>query len=459
MGEQPVKNERLRSLPSIDELLGEPSLAALLAGTPRQLVVGALRAAVSDARERLLSGSPRGFETADVVRALARVKQSGLQRVLNATGVVLHTNLGRAPLARAAVQHLTNVASGYSNLELDLESGERGSRYSPIVESLRVLTGAEDALVVNNCAAAVLLALTALGQGRRCVVSRGELVEIGGGFRMPDVMRQAGVTLVEVGTTNRTRRSDYEEACSPEVALLLKVHRSNFAQVGFTQEASVAELASLAREHGIPLVVDMGSGNLVPLRGDGLTPEETMASVVRAGAHLVAFSGDKLLGGPQAGILVGKADVIARLQKHPLTRALRIDKLCVAALEATLTLYREGREDEIPARRLLTESSASLRGRADGLARLLTEQGVDAQVVETEGQVGGGTMPLAAPPSFACALGAGSADWAAALRSGRTPVIARVSNGELLLDIRCLADDELEVVSESVKAASRENAC
>jgi L-seryl-tRNA(Ser) seleniumtransferase len=445
------KNATLRSLPSIESLLLQPALAPLLAAHPRARKVAALRIAVDRVRARLLQGEDRGFEQADLVDALKQLSTPGLRRVFNATGVVLHTNLGRAPLASEAADRVRQVAAGYSNLEYNLDEGERGSRYAPLVSLLRDLTGAEDAVVVNNNAAAVLLALTALAQGREAVVSRGELVEIGGGFRIPDVMRQSGATLVEVGTTNRTHLADYEKAISPNTGLLLKVHKSNFAQIGFTEEVSSYALAALGRRTGIPVFEDLGSGALVSFEGEGITPEPTVSAVVASGVDLVAFSGDKLLGGPQAGILLGRADLVSRVKSHPLNRALRVDKMTVAALEATLELYRDGRVDEIPAHRLLQQNPKDLRARADRLQGLLSERGIASQVQSTEGQVGGGAMPLSAPRSFACAIEAHSPELLQErLRGTEPPVIARVSAERLLLDIRCLNEEDLDSVAAAV---------
>ena len=449
--EQARKNATLRSLPSIDSLLLQPALAPLLAAHPRARKVAALRIAVDRVRARLLKGEDRGFEEADLVDALKQLATPGLRRVFNATGVVLHTNLGRAPLAPEAAERVRQVAAGYSNLEYNLDEGERGSRYAPLVSLLRDLTGAEDAVVVNNNAAAVLLALTALAQGREAIVSRGELVEIGGGFRIPDVMRQSGATLVEVGTTNRTHLADYEKAISPSTGLLLKVHKSNFAQIGFIEEVSSYALAALGRRTGIPVFEDLGSGALVSIEGEGIAPEPTVSAVVASGVDLVAFSGDKLLGGPQAGILLGRADLVSRVKSHPLNRALRVDKMTVAALEATLELYRDGRVDEIPAHRLLKQRSEDLRSRAVRLQALLQERGVASQVQATEGQVGGGAMPLSTPRSFACAIEAPSPDLLQErLRGTEPPVIARVSAERLLLDIRCLDDEDLDSVAAAV---------
>jgi L-seryl-tRNA(Ser) seleniumtransferase len=452
--EDATRNTILRSLPSIDELLGRPSLAPLVSSRPRPLVVEALRAAVDLARARLMAGQAHGFDEADVDRALQTLQQHKLRKVINATGVVLHTNLGRAPLSQAAIARIAEVAAGYSNLELDLQTGERGSRYEPVIDLLCGLTGAEDALVVNNCAASVLLALSALAGGKEAIISRGELVEIGGGFRVPDVMRESGARMVEVGTTNRTRLADFAQAAGPQTGLLVKVHRSNFAVVGFTEEASTKDLAGLAKEKGIVLFEDLGSGALTALHAEGLTSEPTVASVIAAGADLVAFSGDKLLGGPQAGILVGKQRVIDKLRKHPLNRALRIDKMTVAALEATLEAYRNGLEDQLPARALLKQPRAVIEARALKLLEHLLEQRLDAKVILSTGQVGGGAMPLASLPSFACTVAVASAEALhQKLRASNPPVIGRVADGLLLLDVRCLNDDELPVVARAVATA------
>lgn len=453
--DEATRMERLRALPSIDELLARPAVSSLLSEQPRPLVVRALREAVAAARARLLGGEERGFDDGDVREALARLSRPNLRPVLNATGVVLHTNLGRAPLAERAIARVAEVARGYCNLELDLDEGERGSRYSHVVELVCALTGAEAALVVNNCASAVLLTLSALAMDREAIVSRGELVEIGGGFRVPDVMQQSGARLVEVGTTNRTRLADYARAIGPGTGALVKVHRSNFAVVGFTEEATTKELAGLAREKGVPLFEDLGSGALVPLHGEGLTSEPTVASVIAAGADVVSFSGDKLLGGPQAGLVVGKRELIARLEKHPLNRALRIDKLTVAALEATLELYRDGLDaTHVPARALLTAKREVLEARARKLAAALGALGVKHRVVEVKGRVGGGSMPLAEPPSYAVAVeGAPAAKLHERLRAGAPPVVARIADDELWLDVRCLSDADVDAVARCVAAA------
>jgi L-seryl-tRNA(Ser) seleniumtransferase len=451
--DETTRMERLRALPSIDELLARPTVSSLLSTHSRQLGVSALREAVAQVRQRILAGEDVRFDEHEVVTVLARLSGPKLKRVINATGVVLHTNLGRAPLAPHAIARLAHLAGGYSNLELDLDEGERGSRYAPVVELLCQLTGAEDAMVVNNCAAAVLLAFGALAKGKEAIVSRGELVEIGGGFRIPEVMQQSGATLVEVGTTNRTRIDDYERAITPQTGLIAKISRSNFAIVGFTEEAHARELGALGRARQVPVFIDVGSGLLRALHAEGVPSEPTIASVVSSGVDLVGFSGDKLLGGPQAGVLVGRKTVLDQLKRHPLNRALRIDKLTVAALEATLELYRDDREDELPVRAALQLTRQQLDARAQKLSSLLP--GVPHRLAHGEGRVGGGSMPLAALPSTAIALtGVDAVARHQRLRTAEPPVLARIVDDEVWLDIRCVADTELEALAQAVSRAT-----
>ncbi len=451
LGDGAKKGALLRSLPSIDSLLTQPSLEHLLADQPRPRKVAVLRRAVERARHRLLGGEERGLDEEDVVEALKEVSTPGLRRVLNGTGVVLHTNLGRAPLAGPAANRVLEIASGYSNLEYDVEEGERGSRYTPLVGLLAELTGAEAAVVVNNNAAAVLLTLAAIAEGGEVIVSRGELVEIGGGFRIPDVMRQSGARIVEVGTTNRTRLSDYEAAISPQTRLLLKVHKSNFAIVGFTEEVSASELASLGQRASLPVFEDLGSGALVAF--EDLEGEPIVSQAVASGVDLLSFSGDKLLGGPQAGVILGKSAWVKKIAAHPLNRAVRVDKMTVAALEATLELYRDGRLEQIPVQRLLRQSAAELRARAERLRLLLQAGGVEATVERSSGQVGGGAMPSATPTSYACALVPHSPlKFQEKLRRADPPLITRVTGDRILIDVRCLEDGELELVARIVTA-------
>ncbi|MCP9486137.1 MAG: L-seryl-tRNA(Sec) selenium transferase [Gaiellaceae bacterium MAG52_C11] len=433
---------RLRDLPSVDELLRDERLAK----ESRPLAVAAARSTLERAREEIRAGAEPSFvDSGDLAeRALAELaaqRRLRLRRVLNATGILVHTNLGRAPLAGAALERVLEVGAGFSNLEYDLTAGARGSRQDHLAPLLRRLTGAEAALVVNNNAAAVLLALAALAEGREVLVSRGELIEIGDGFRIPDVLARSGARLREVGTTNRTRAEDYEAAIGFETALVLRVHQSNFRQVGFTERPRFAQLAQVAKRAGIPLVDDLGSGALVELEG-----EPTPASSLAAGADLVCFSGDKLLGGPQAGIVVGSAELVERLKRHPLQRALRADKLSLAALEGTLALYLD-RPQEIPVLRMLREPAEAVRVRAKRLAAA-----VGGSVEETVARVGGGALPLAELPSFACAV---EEELAAALRAHEPPVLAVVRDGKTLLDCRTLTDAEAEEVAGAIVTARR----
>ena len=420
----------LRDLPSVDELTRD-------VGDP--LAVDAARSVLARAREEIQAGADPGDLAERLRLELAAARAPSFRRVLNATGVIVHTNLGRAPLAPEALARVQDAARGYSNLELDLEGGERGSRQDHLAALLRRLTGAEAALVVNNNAAAVLLALAALGEGREVVVSRGELLEIGDGFRIPEVLARSGARLVEVGTTNRTRAADYERAIGPETALLLRVHQSNFRVVGFTELPRLADVAAVARRHDLPLVDDLGSGALGEIPGEP-SARESLA----AGADLVCFSGDKLLGGPQAGIVAGRADLVERLRRHPLQRAMRVDKLTLAALEGTLQLHLDA-PARIPVLRMLGEEASVVRARAERLAEL-----TGGTVEQTVARVGGGALPLAELPSFACAL---EESLAAPLRVGEPPVVGIVRDGKLLLDCRTLADDELFEVAAAVAAA------
>jgi L-seryl-tRNA(Ser) seleniumtransferase len=429
---------QLRDLPSVDELARDERLA----GEPPALAVEAARAALSRAREEIAAGHDPGDLGERAFRELAAARAPSLRRTLNATGVIVHTNLGRAPLAEAALEGAVEIGRGYSNLEYDLTAGGRGSRQDHVAPILRRLTGAEGALVVNNNAAAVLLALAALAEGREVLVSRGELIEIGDGFRIPDVLARSGARLREVGTTNRTRAGDYERAIGPETAVLLRVHQSNFRVVGFTEQASVEELAGVARRHELPLVDDLGSGVLVHLE-DEPSAKESLA----AGADLVCFSGDKLLGGPQAGIVVGRADLIEKLRRHPLQRALRADKLTLAALEGTLALYLDPARAlrEVPVLRMLHEPLEAVRARAERLAAA-----VGGEVEETIGRVGGGALPLSELPSFACAV---EEELAGRLREIEPPVVGVVRDGRLLLDCRTLSDAEADEAATSIQAA------
>lgn len=441
----------LRSLPQVQRLLETPAAEALCAGFGRRAVLDALRRTLDEARGQIRGGvvdsapSPEAL-LARAATMIAQRRRRGLRRAINATGVVLHTNLGRAPMAPEAIAAVADVAAGYCNLEYDLDSGRRGSRTQALEPLLRELTGAAAALAVNNGAAAILLALSALAGGGEVVVSRGELVEIGGGFRVPDVIRQGGARLVEVGATNKTRLADYRAAIGPETRVLLKVHQSNFRTIGFTEEAGLAELAVLAHEHGLLLVADLGSGLIAPAPG---AVEPSLGEALAAGADLVTCSGDKLLGGPQAGLILGREAAVDPLRRHPLLRAVRLDKMSLAALEATLLLHRD-QPERVPVRRMLEQSEAVLQARAGQLQALL-----GTGVVETTTAfAGGGALPEEQIPSRALvlepAMGAEAA--AAALRAGEPAVVGRIHDGRLLLDMLTVCDDELPQLAQAVRA-------
>ena len=433
----------LRTLPSVDRVLADPRLATV----SRPLALAAARAALQRARDEIRLGQDPGDLVEATLAELVAARRPSLRRVLNATGVLIHTNLGRAPLAQSALDRVREVGGSYSNLEYDLGAGARGSRQDHLVGLLQRITGAEASLVVNNNAAGVMLALAALAEGREVIVSRGELIEIGDGFRIPDVLARSGARLVEVGTTNRTRVADYVRAIGPESAVILRVHQSNFRVVGFTEQPDLGALAEVAKRSGLPLVDDLGSGALSAI-GDESTPAASLA----AGSDLVCFSGDKLLGGPQAGILAGRADLIERLRRHPLQRALRADKLTLAALEGTLALALdpERARREIPILRMLDEPVASVRQRAERLAGL-----TGGDVEETVARAGGGALPLAELPSYACAIEEALFD---PLRAGEPPVVGIVRDGRLLLDVRALADAEIDEVAQAVSNARANDA-
>lgn len=449
-------------IPSLDRLLNADVMAAALAGHGRSQVVAALRKDLGALRERALAGALPKAElepcaiAARVEDGLARAAQPRLRSVYNLTGTVLHTNLGRALLPDEAVASVLRALSAPANLEFDLDSGGRGDRDDLIDELLCELTGAEAATVVNNNAAAVLLMLNALADRREVVVSRGELVEIGGAFRIPDIMKRAGAKLVEVGTTNRTHAADYESAIGPRTAMLMKVHCSNYAVTGFTKSVSVAEVAALAHARGLPATVDLGSGTLVDLTQFGLPREDTVRETIEAGADLVTFSGDKLLGGPQAGLIVGRKDLIARIKKHPLKRALRVSKLTLAALEPTLRLYLhpEKLAERLTTLRLFTRPQADIQARAQALQPLVQQALGSRYVVETaemNSQIGSGALPVENLPSWGLRLHPADGRQAgrqltrleAGLRGLPRPVIGRLHDDALWLDLRCLeAADE-----------------
>lgn len=460
----------LRRIPPVDELLATPQIRDLLAAHPRWAVLEAVREVLADRRQRLLRGevSPDAAErllnpailAAAVAEVTAEKAGPSLAPVLNATGVVLHTNLGRAPLAPAALQALEAAARGYCNLEFDLGAGKRGSRQAHVESLLCALTGAEAALVVNNNAAAVLLAINTVASGKEIVVSRGQLVEIGDSFRIPDVMLRAGGRLREVGTTNRTHLADYEAAIGPETALILRVHRSNFQILGFTADVDLTDLVALGRQRGLLVMDDLGSGALVDLSLLGLRREPLAMDAIRAGVDLVTFSGDKLLGGPQAGLLVGRRELLKRARRNPFARTVRIDKLSLAALEATLRLYREPdrARREIPILRMLGLTPEAIGARADALAEALRSAVPDVSIrIEDErSEVGGGALPLQALPTRVLALrpARGSAtDLEARLRRGSPPVLVRIQEDRILLDLRTIADAEEPALLQALRAA------
>jgi L-seryl-tRNA(Ser) seleniumtransferase len=446
-----AKKERLRSLPAVDAVLRDPVGEELAGSYGRAAVASAIRGALDGLRQEIVAGGKPEISERAVAAAASRILSGrGLRRVVNATGVVLHTNLGRSVLSERAVAAVAEAAKNYSNLEYDLASGTRGSRYDHAVPLLKELTGAEDALVVNNCAGATLLALSAMVAGApevpEVVVSRGQLIEIGGGFRIPEVLELSGARLREVGTTNRTRLSDYEEAINENTRVILWVHPSNFEVRGFIESVGVAELASL----GPPVVADVGSGALLPV-GD----EPRAQNAIRDGAGLVVFSGDKLLGGPQAGIAAGSSPLISAMRRHPLVRALRADKLCLAALEATLNAYLEGvAREELPTLRMLYAPVSEVEVRARRIAEEMAPAAPDLKVdvVPSVARSGGGTLPTREIPSFAVRLGGADADsLAERLRAAEPPVVGRVHDGKLWLDVRTLLPEDEEAVVRALR--------
>lgn len=448
-------NEKLRALPAVQDVLRHPAVARWLDVVPRPMVIAAIQSGIDAARRSLVSGGSGASDAAallaDVATSvgalLSRESSPGPHPVINATGVLVHTNLGRAPLAAEAIEHLVAVARGYSTLEYDLATGERGSRQSHVESLLVEALGTESAIAVNNNAAGVMLVLATLAAGRDVIVSRGELVEIGGSFRVPDILRASGARLVEVGTTNRTHLEDYASAIGQETALVLKVHTSNFRVVGFTAEVSEAALGGLCREKKIPFVADVGSGLLAEMPAPG----EPTPKAIAKHADVVTFSGDKLLGGPQAGIVAGKKALLDPIRKHPLARAFRIDKLSLAALAATLrlTLDRD-RQTRIPLVRMAREPLASVKARAD---RLRSAIGA-GEVVPHAAAFGGGSVPGQSLPSFAVRIQTKSPDAvAAALRAGSPPVIVRVAEDALWLDARTIGDHEVDAAVEAVRKA------
>jgi len=467
------KSDLLRQLPSVDELLRSPELAELIAREGRPAVTDAARGVLLRLRQEVTAGilnaermkMALGSVPEAIERQLRAELKFSLVPVINATGVVLHTNLGRAPLGSSAIEHLVQVATQYSNLEFDIEAGERGKRdvhAQRLLEKIfaSVRQDAISSVVVNNNAAAVLLVLNTLAEGGEVIVSRGELVEIGGSFRIPDVMSKSGALLREVGTTNRTRIADYEQAITERTKMLLRVHRSNFEIVGFTEQPTLEQLVALGRKHNIPVVEDQGSGALVELAEFGIAQESNVFDSLRAGVDVVTYSGDKMLGGPQAGLLTGRTDLIAKIRANPLFRALRVDKLTYAMLEATLLAYVKRDYAAIPALGMMRATADWLRGRAEHLVERAGQvaPGVSCEIVKTESLVGGGSAPGTTLPSYAVAVecdGMSCDELAEALRLHQPSIVARVEDSRVLLDLRTIFPGQIEVVAMGLAEVSR----
>jgi L-seryl-tRNA(Ser) seleniumtransferase len=457
----------LKRIPKIDKALEWPEITALLDRHTRPEILITIRSVLENLRNqvrtRVIDTVP---DTEQIIHAitteLTRRCSRSLQTVINGTGVVIHTNLGRSPLARSAEDAIHSASQGYSNLEYNLVTGGRGSRNAHVEELIRELTGAESALVVNNNAAAVMLALSTIAAGREVIISRGELVEIGGSFRIPDVLRQSSATLVEVGTTNRTHLRDFKQAVSAATSLLLKVHPSNFSITGFTAEVSIADMAELGHECGVPVMLDAGSGCLIDLSPYGISGEQTIRRSLQEGAGVVTFSGDKLLGGPQAGIIAGKRELIEPMMRNPLLRTFRLDKLSLAALEATLRLYRDERSAlrEIPVLRMLTMTARELSQRAGFIIRRMRRELPDALVLakhEGESSAGGGSFPLLHLPTTLIEVslsGFSPSEMESALRRASTPVIGRIHQDHYLLDVRTLLDTDISALTASLRQAA-----
>lgn len=461
-----TKNKMLRLIPGVDTLLMSPAIENISSLYPRSLILKSINVVLEEIRKRILSACLSVVDELEidhvsklVVKKARDLARPSLRPVINATGVVVHTNLGRSILAGRVIERFGPLSGGYSNLEYDLEKGKRGSRYVHVEGILKELTSAEAAMVVNNNAAAVLICLETLAKGREVIVSRGQLVEIGGSFRIPDVMKKSGARMVEVGTTNKTHEKDYLEAIGPDTALLLKVHKSNFQIIGFTEEIETSGLAKIGRKYGIPVMEDLGSGCLVDLSRYGITKEPTVQGVLSEGADLVTFSGDKLLGGPQAGIILGRKELIESIKSNPLNRALRIDKLTLLALEETLNIYRDEKEamETIPTLSMICSSYQDLKARARRLIRIvgkLDEENFMMDLIDGESKVGGGALPLHNLPTRLLRLipGKMSANRIEeGLRAYDPPIIARVDDGKVLLDVRTIPDKELDTVAGALR--------
>jgi len=451
-----MKVELLRQLPSVENLLQTVDATRLVAVYGRPATLEAIRGALARAREAIGAGKQSGATIAELLAAaeaqLSAVTAPTLRPVINATGVIIHTNLGRSVLSAAAERAIAQAARSYDTLEYDLETGKRGSRSTHVQELLARVTGAEAATVVNNNAAAVLLTLTAMAHGREVIISRGQLVEIGGGFRIPAVMEQSGAELVEVGTTNRTHLRDYEAAITERTAAIMVAHHSNFRIIGFTTEPELVELRAVAHERGLLLLHDLGSGTLLETADYGLEHEPTVGESLAAGVDVTCFSGDKLLGGPQAGIIIGRKELVKRIQRHPLARAVRPDKLCLAGLSATLLHYlKDEAIHEIPTWRMIATSSDDLKRIARRWARRLTRSGIPARTMRSESTIGGGSLPGATLPTWLVVIPHASPDaLAAQLRAAETPIIGRIENDQFLLDPRTVLPEQEELLLQSV---------
>jgi L-seryl-tRNA(Ser) seleniumtransferase len=451
-----MSTDQLRLLPSVDELLQDHTLREFEQRYGHTIVVDAVRAALDEARADIRAGSEAPMPALlldDIGERILRATRPTLVRVINATGVILHTNLGRAPLSEDARAAMQEAALSYSNLEYDLDAGERGSRYAHAEELLKRLTGAEAALAVNNNAAAVMFILHVLAEGKEVIISRGQLVEIGGGFRVPDVLRQSGARMIEVGTTNRTHVEDYANAITENTSALLRVHTSNFRIVGFTEEVALERLSALGREHGLVVADDLGSGALIDTALYGLAHEPMPQESLRAGADLVSFSGDKLLGGPQAGIIVGKSQLVDRLKKHPLARALRVDKITLAGLQATLLHYLKGEAArKIPVWQMIAATSQELEAKAFAWAERWKRVGLDASVVDSQSTVGGGSLPGETLPTRIVALKVPAPDaFAARLRHNFPPIVARIEEQRVVVDPRTILPQDEEPLLTGVE--------
>lgn len=458
-----MNQKLLRQIPKVDELMKQPALQQLCETVPAQKVTEAVRQILDDLRSGILCGSVEELPSLEAMCGLIvgdanKKAEYSLKKVINATGIILHTNLGRACISDRAATAASEVARSYSTLEYNLQAGRRGTRYSHVEELLCKLTGAESALVVNNNAAAVLLILSDMAQGGQVITSRGELVEIGGSFRVPDIMEACGAELKEVGTTNKTHLWDYDRAITDKTRALMKVHTSNYRIVGFSETPTLPELVELGHSRSLPVIEDLGSGCLVDLQQYGILGEPTVQDSVRAGVDVVSFSGDKLLGGPQAGIIVGKKAIVDKLKKHPLTRAMRVDKMTLAALEATLRSYDAGLVEEIPTLAMLSATPAYLQGKADQLCQRMLKAGIAAEVVPTEGQVGGGSVPTQMLKSFAVAVqpaGVNLDELEANLRLGSPAIVGRINHDRFLLDVRTLRENDFDDIVKAVAEAEK----